>query len=157
EPLAAEDSRIKLTRVGNRGISENTNLALRQAERGFIVVPDHAETLASHALFMVAKTILNNPDVHSIYSAHDKLDEQGDRRAPWVRRDCSPEMGRSVSYGFHLAARRRRLLDEAVDLSSERGGPQDWDLYWRISEHTLRCGHSSQVLYHWRKSGASTA
>lgn len=157
QPLAAEDPRIKLTRVENRGISENTNIALKQAEGDFIVVLDHDDTLASHALFMVAKTVLNEPEVDFIYSDHDKLDEEGKRREPWFRPDWSPEMMLSVNYVFHLAAYRRTLLDEVGYLNSELDVAQDWDLYLRISEHSRRFEHISQVLYHWRMSSASTA
>lgn len=155
--LAAEDNRFIVTRAENRGISDNTNVVLKQATGDFIVVLDHDDTLASHALYSVARVIRDNPDIDFIYSDHDKLDETGRRCDPWFRPDWSPEMMLSTNFMFHLGAYRRTLLDQVGYLNPDLDVAQDWDLYLRISEHTNSLHHIPQVLYHWRKSTASTA
>lgn len=155
--LAVDEPRLKLTRAENKGISHNTNLALGQAAGEFIVALDHDDVLASQALYLVARTIRENPEVDFIYSDHDKLNELGFRCNPWFRPDWSPEMMLSVNYVFHLGAYRRALLDKVGLFNPDLDVAQDWDLYLRMSEHTDAFHHIPRVLYHWRMSSTSTA
>jgi GT2 family glycosyltransferase len=48
-------------------------------------------------------------------------------------------------------------LRQVGGFHSEFDGAQDYDLFLRIIERTTRIDHVPRVLYHWRRSAASTA
>jgi GT2 family glycosyltransferase len=156
--LAEQDARIKPVRLSeNRGISANTNAVLREAAGDYIVLLDHDDTIAAHALYAVAKTIQQHPDADFVFSDSDKLNEKGERCEPLFKPDWSPELLLSANLLTQLSVFRRSLLDEIGCLNPEMDGAQDWDLFLRISEHTRNIYHVPEILYHWRKSAKSTA
>lgn len=155
---AKHDSRLRPIRLGeNKGISENTNAALRQAEGDFVVFLDHDDTFAPMALYAVSEAIRAHPDADVLYSDYDKLNRRGQRCEPFLKPDWSPAMMLSCNLLAHLCAVRRSLLDEVGTLTPDMDGAQDWDWLFRITERTQRIVHVPQVLYHWRKSTGSTA
>ncbi len=141
----------------NSGISENTNVALRQIEDGYVALLDHDDTISPEALFAVSCAIRNNPIADFLYSDTDKLDEQGYRCEPLFKPAWSPDMLLCANYLGQLTVFRASLLKEVGYLGSAMDGAQDWDLYFRIVEHTDNVTHIPKVLYHWRRSGGSTA
>ncbi len=156
--LAQKDSRIRPVRLPeNKGISANTNEALRRANGDYIVMLDHDDILAPFALYAVAREIRDHPDADFLYSDADKLDESGRRCQPLFKPDWSPEMMLSFNLLNQLSVFRRKLLEEVGYLDPALEGAQDWDLYFRITERTNHVYHIPQVLYHWRRSSGSTA
>lgn len=156
--LAARDLRVRPHRlVRNQGISGNINIALEQATGDYIVMLDHDDTIAPHALFSVAQAIAIQPDLDFIYSDSDKLDESGHRCEPLFKPDWSPEMLLSWNLLNQISVFRRSLLDQIGYLNPELDGAQDWDFYFRITERTQQIHHIPQILYHWRKTAKSTA
>lgn len=157
QDLAVMDSRVKpLGLPENKGISANTNEAIRRGNGEFIVLLDHDDRLAPHALHEVAASFRTNA-VDFVYSDCDKLDEAGRRCDPHFKPDWSPEIMLSINLLSQLSAFRRTLLDQVGYLDPEMDGAQDWDFFLRITEHTTRIHHVSKILYHWRKSSQSTA
>lgn len=158
ERAASKDPRIKAMRAPeNKGISGNTNYALEAAKGEYIVLLDHDDTLAANALYEVAKAarLPTSPDL--IYSDEDKLDENSYRCDLLLKPDWSPDMMLCANLITHLAAFKRSLLDEVGMMNSEADGAQDWDMFFRIAEQTNNIHHIPKVLYHWRKTAASTA
>lgn len=156
--IARSDNRIKPTRITqNGGISANTNIAIQSAQGEFIVLLDHDDSLASHALYEVVSCLRQHPDADFMYSDEDKLNEQGYRCQPHFKPDWSPEMMLSINMVTHLAIFRRSLLDSVGYFNPAMDGAQDWDLFLRISEHTNKIYHIPAILYHWRMATNSTA
>lgn len=156
--IVPQEARIRPIRVEtNQGIAANTNIALEQAHGKYIVLLDHDDVLAPHALFEVANAIRENPNLDLIYSDEDKLDEQGNRCDPLFKPAWSPEMMLCVNVVTHLCVFRRSLLDTIGLLDPEMDGTQDWDFFLRISEHTSQIHRIPKMLYHWRKTHQSTA
>lgn len=157
QSLAAIESRLKLTRLPeNKGISANTNAAIRQGSAEYIVLLDHDDLLAPNALHEVASEIRNH-SVDFVYSDSDKLDEEGRRCEPFFKPDWCPEAMLSINLLTQLSAFRRSLLNHVGYFNPELDGAQDWDFFLRITEHTNRIHHVPSILYHWRKSQQSTA
>ena len=155
--LAARDARIVLAKDPERGgISAASNYGLSMAQGDWVAFLDHDDILEPDALFQNVKWLQDHPDADLIYSDEDKLTEQG-FDTPIFKPDWSPDYFLSCNYVCHLTLVRRELVREVGGFRSEFDGAQDYDLFLRIIERTNRIHHIARVLYHWRRSPASTA
>jgi O-antigen biosynthesis protein len=155
--LAARDPRIILERIDRRGgISVASNRGLERATGEFIGFLDHDDVLEPDALFQHVKWLQVHRDADLIYSDEDKLTEEG-LDSPILKPDWSPDYFLSCNYICHFTLIRADVLQEVGGFRSEFDGAQDYDLFLRVTERTTRIDHIPRVLYHWRRSRASTA
>jgi GT2 family glycosyltransferase len=155
--LAARDSRIVLTRSDKRGgISAASNRGLELAKGEWIGFLDHDDLLEPDALFQHVKWLQDHRDADLIYSDEDKLTEEG-LDSPIFKPDWSPDYFLSCNYICHFTIIRAAVLKQVGGFRKEFDGAQDYDLFLRIIERTTRIDHVPRVLYHWRRSAASTA
>lgn len=153
-----EDSRIKLVfRKNNGHISAASNSTLEIATGEFIALLDNDGLLPEHALFWVAQTIVNNPNVDLIYSDEDKINENGQRILPFFKPDWSPHLAISQAYLGHLVCLKSCLVRRIGGWRTEKDGAQDYDLWLRASLEAKDIKHISHVLYHWRMYQDSSA
>lgn len=154
-----KDKRIRIVfREKNGHISKASNSALEQANGDFVALMDHDDILWPNALFVVAQTIQDNPDVDHIYTDEDKIDGTGKVHSyPFLKPDFSPEFLESCNYITHFSCIRTSLMKEIGGFRAGYEGAQDWDLFIRIAEKTDRIVHIPQILYSWRIHEASTA
>jgi GT2 family glycosyltransferase/glycosyltransferase involved in cell wall biosynthesis len=159
-------------RPENGHICVASNDALDMAEHGWVVFLDHDDRLPKHALWMLAHTILTNPDAQFIYSDSDKIQpvdpnksvEHPDRNFPYFSPDFNYELLLAQNYVTHMACYRLEGIRAVDNLRPGYEGSQDWDLALRYITHT--CGnppdkskivHIQHVLYHWRMSPDSVS
>jgi GT2 family glycosyltransferase len=155
--LAARDSRIVLDKLDKRGgISAASNRGLELAKGEFIGFLDHDDVLEPDALFQHVKWLQDHRDADMIYSDEDKLTEEG-LDSPIFKPDWSPDYFLSCNYICHFTLIRADVLEQVGGFRSEFDGAQDYDLFLRVIERTTRIDHIPRVLYHWRRSRASTA
>jgi GT2 family glycosyltransferase len=155
--LAARDRRITLAQVGeHKGISAASNQGLGLARGEWVTFLDHDDVLEPDALFQIVKLLQTHPDADLIYSDEDKLAENG-CDAPLFKPDWSPDFLLSYNYVGHLTAVRREIVQKVGGFRSEFDGAQDYDLFLRVIEQSDRIHHIPRVLYHWRRSEASSA
>jgi GT2 family glycosyltransferase len=155
--LAARDSRIVLDKLDKRGgISAASNRGLELAKGEFIGFLDHDDVLEPDALFQHVKWLQDHRDADMIYSDEDKLTEEG-LDSPIFKPDWSPDYFLSCNYICHFTLIRADVLEKVGGFRSEFDGAQDYDLFLRVIERTTRIDHIPRVLYHWRRSRASTA
>ena len=155
--FAALDSRIRIVRHENLGISANTNLAAEHATGDWFLLVDHDDELAPHALAAFAEGIEAAGGLAYGYSDEDKIDETGRRSDPFFKPDWSPDLLRTLNYITHLQGVRRDLWEEIGGLRSKTDGAQDYDLALRASAAAGGAFHVDDVLYHWRVHSDSTA
>ena len=156
--LCSRNSKIKYQFLdGNKGISENTNKALKMVTGDFIAFLDHDDCLPRFALYEVVKEINKNSDVELIYSDEDKMDEKGNRFEPYFKPDFSPETLECNNYITHLVVLKKELVKRIGMLDSRFDGAQDFDYLLRATENTTKIVHISKILYHWRTTKNSTA
>ncbi len=141
----------------NKGISENTNEAIKLATGEFIGFLDHDDLLSKDALYEVVKTICKIKNVDFIYSDEDKIDEQGERFEPYFKPDYSPETLECNNYITHFVVVKKDLLKKVGMLNSKFNGAQDFDFVLRATEKANKVAHISKILYHWRVHKSSTA
>lgn len=160
EAYAAREPRIRVAwRTKNGHIVAASNTALHLARGDFIVLLDHDDMLAPHALFSVAKALQARPTAQLIYSDEDKLDQNGERRDPYFKPDFSPDLLRSQNYFSHLGVYRRELVEAVGGFRAGFEGSQDYDLVLRCVARVEPADvlHVPEVLYHWRMSEGSTS
>ena len=141
----------------NKGISGNTNEAVKYARGEYIALCDHDDLLSPDALWQVAKRIEEKqPDM--VYSDEDRITQNGRRHMdPHYKPDYCPDNLVSDNYICHLAVIRRNLLEETGGLRSGFDGSQDHDLFLRIAEKTNRIEHIPRILYSWREVFSSAS
>lgn len=157
--MVEKDKRIKYKFLAeNKGISGNTNEALKMATGKYISLLDHDDMLSIDALYEIVKVINENKNVDFIYSDEDKfhfLDEP--RYEPHFKPDYAPDTLRSNNYICHYSVFKKELLDKIGGFKSEFDGAQDYDLILRATEKAKKIVHIPKVLYHWRVHKGSTA
>jgi GT2 family glycosyltransferase len=158
---AERHARVKLTcRQTNGHIVAASNSALALAGGEFVVLLDHDDELAPHALFAVVKALQARPSAQIVYSDEDKLDAAGRRCAPYFKPDFSPDLLYSQNYISHLGVYRRELVQAVGGFRAGYEGSQDYDLVLRCVERIADARdilHVPEVLYHWRMAAGSTA
>jgi GT2 family glycosyltransferase len=133
----------------NGGIVGASNRALELARGRIVVLLDHDDLLAPHALERIAAAFAADDDVDYVYSDEDVLLD-GERVDPFYKPDWSPERFRNQMYTCHVSAFRTELVREVGGFHEEFEGSQDWDLVLRVTERARRIVHLPEVLYHWR-------
>ncbi|CAB3976048.1 family 2 glycosyl transferase [Burkholderia cenocepacia] len=154
------DSRIRLVfRTENGHISEASNSALSLATGEFVALLDHDDILPPHALFVVAQYINRYPRARMLYSDEDKLNERGQRTAPYFKCDWNPALFRTQNLFSHLGVIETALVRQAGGFRRGFEGSQDYDLALRCVEIAGDDSvvHIPHVLYHWRITASSTA
>ncbi len=141
----------------NKGISENTNEAIKMATGEFIGFLDHDDLLAQDCLYEVVKIINKIKNVDFIYTDEDKIDEQCERFEPYFKPDFSPETLECNNYITHFVIVKKDLLKKVGMLNSKFNGAQDFDFVLRATEKANKVVHISKILYHWRVHKSSTA
>lgn len=154
-----KDTRIKYSIIGeNKGISGNTNEALKLVTGDFIGLLDHDDLLPTFSLFEVVKAINENPNVEFIYTDEDRLESiKEPRYGVFFKPDFSPYTLNSANYICHFSIFKKELMDKLGGFRSEYDGSQDFDIVSRASEITDKIVHIPKVLYHWRVHKNSTA
>lgn len=153
-----KDNRIFYKFLGeNKGISGNTNEALKMANGKYIVLLDHDDLLPVTCLYEIVKTINEEKDVDFIYSDEDKITDSGERFDPYFKPDFSPETLAVHNYITHLVC-FKKILQEQVGLFDDGfNGAQDFDMVLRLTEKAKKIVHIPKILYHWRAGEGSTA
>lgn len=156
---AEKDARIRYRILGeNRGISGNTNEALKMASGDYLVLCDHDDLLPEQALFECAQAIAEHPGCGCLYSDEDKLDmDGGSLFDPNFKPDFNIDMLCSVNYICHLFVVRKDLPEKYGAFDPAYDGAQDYDFIFRMTEHAEKIVHIPKVLYHWRCHMNSTA
>jgi GT2 family glycosyltransferase len=154
-----KDKRIKaLTLKKNHGISGATNAALARATGRYVIFFDHDDLLAERAIeFMLAAALRTGAQM--LYSDEDKIDDDGIFSEVNFKPDWNYRLLLALNYICHLLMVERKQLDKVGTFRTVYDGAQDHDIILRLCEvipHD-KIVHVPEVLYHWRKTPASTA
>lgn len=160
DEYSAADHRIKVVfRETNGHISAASNSALELATGEFVVLLDHDDELSADALFWVAKTIVDEPNIAMIYSDEDVIDNKGNRTRPAFKPDWSRDLFYSLNLITHLSAYKTDVLRSIGGFRVGMEGSQDYDLALRVIEtiDESQIKHIPRILYHWRAIPGSVA
>lgn len=159
EQLINQDKRIKYEFLNaNKGISENSNCALKLATGDYIALLDHDDILPPFSLYEIVKTINGNKEAEFIYTDEDKLMEEKENRiGPHFKPDYAPDTLMSYNYICHFSIFKKELMDRLGGFRKEFDGSQDYDLIFRAVEQANQIIHIPKILYHWRMNSNSVA
>ena len=159
--MCSKDSRIKYKYIGeNKGISGNSNEALKLATGDYIALLDHDDLLEFDVLYEIVKCINEKPELEFIYTDEDKVESIDSKRYdPDFKPDYAPDTLRSGNYITHFSVFKKELMDKLGGFRSECDGAQDFDIILRATElaGSEKIKHISKILYHWRICEGSTA
>ena len=159
--LVIEDERIRYIKLpGNRGISNNTNAAMKEATGDYIGLLDHDDIITRDCLYLVAKAIKKYSPAF-IYTDEDKVDESLHMFfEPNRKKKLNLDLLLTNNYICHFLVLRADLMKE-LKLRSEYDGSQDYDLILRAADHAIthdeEVVHIPKILYHWRSYDFSTS
>ena len=159
ESLVKQDNRIKYKFLNeNKGISENSNEALKLATGEYIALLDHDDILPIFSLYEIVKAINENKEAEFIYTDEDKLlEEKENRMSPHFKQDYAPDTLMSYNYICHFSIFKKSLMDRLGGFRKEFDGSQDYDLIFRATEQANKIIHIPKILYHWRMNVDSVA
>ena len=156
-----KDKRICYKFLGeNKGISGNTNEALKLATGDYIALLDHDDLLTLNSLYEIVREINENPEVEFIYTDEDKIESiDKPRYDPHFKPDYAPDFLMSGNYICHFSVFKKELMDKLDGFRSDYDGAQDFDIILRATEYASpkNIKHISKILYHWRIHPGSTA
>lgn len=159
------DSRIRYVRITeNKGISENTNEALKYATGDYVALLDHDDLLTPDALYEMMCAIVEaakaGKEAAFVYSDEDKCDTNAQiYYEPHVKLGFNWDLLLSNNYICHFLVMKTDLIKK-LGFRKEYDGAQDFDLVLRAAmekapEDVIL--HVDKVLYHWRCHDLSTA
>ena len=157
--LVTKDERIKYKFLNaNKGISENSNEALKLATGEYMALLDHDDILPAFSLYEIVKVINKNKDAEFLYTDEDKIFEDKENRlGPHFKQDFAPDTLMSYNYICHFSIFKKSLMDKLGGFRKEFDGSQDYDLIFRATEQANQIIHIPKVLYHWRMNENSVA
>ena len=159
------DSRIRYVRITeNKGISENTNEALKYATGDYVALLDHDDLLTPDALYemmcAIDRAAKEGKEAAFVYSDEDKCDTNAQiYYEPHVKLGFNWDLLLSNNYICHFLVMKTGLIKK-LGFRKEYDGAQDFDLVLRAAmekapEDVIL--HVDKVLYHWRCHDLSTA
>ncbi len=154
----------------NKGISGNTNEALKRAHGDYVALLDHDDILENTALFDIMSAIEEEENagrdedsikkVMAVYTDEDKITSDGSTYfSPHYKPDFDPVALCTNNYICHFFAVDADLAKGTGGFRPEYDGAQDHDFILRCVEGIRRDQiiHIPKVLYHWRSTQGSTA
>lgn len=154
-----KDTRIKVQFLSeNKGISGNTNHALKMTTGEFIGLLDHDDLLAPNALFEIVSALNRHPDIDVLYTDEDKIDmDSKTHYYPNFKPDYNPFLLRSCNYICHFFVFKRSIYEKVGQFDSSYDGSQDYNYILRTTRVANHIYHIPKMLYHWRVHSGSVA
>lgn len=152
ERLAAQDSRIQVTRCEADDGAWVNNAALEMARGDYVALLHPADRLAPNTLYHVVDTLSRHPDAQLLYSDADRLDNQGQRYDPHFKPQWNPDLLLAQNYIAHLAVFGKQRLCKLGGFRTGFGTSREYELLLRFTHDLPRediC-HIPFVLYHKR-------
>ncbi|MBQ2917032.1 MAG: glycosyltransferase [Clostridia bacterium] len=158
--VVEKDKKIKYQILKeNKGISGNTNEALKLATGDYIALLDHDDLLPINSLYEIVKAINENPEAEFIFTDEDKFTDikKKTRYEPNFKPDYAFDTFTSYNYICHFSVFKKELMDKLKGFNEQFDGSQDYDLILRAVENAKQVVHIPKILYHWRVHPSSTA
>jgi glycosyltransferase involved in cell wall biosynthesis len=153
--IVSTDSHIKVIKSENHsGISNTTNLAIRESKGDWIVFVDQDDLLSSHIMPYLHDLISQDSEPRYIYTDHDKI-RDNEHLDLDLKPDFSPTLLMSYMFIGHLKVIHKGIFETVGYFSSFYDGLQDYEFSLRCLAKDIRFEHIPVVGYSWRVSSKS--
>ncbi len=148
---AREEPRIRLVLGAQTGDRVTAiNAALERVQGDFVVFLEAHDELAEQALYRLARSVLDDPNLDLVISDEDQVDASGRHHNPFFKPGWSPEaLLEQPILGASLGV-RTSLVRDLGGLRSACADVAAYDLVLRIAARTPRVRHIPDILYHRR-------
>jgi glycosyltransferase involved in cell wall biosynthesis len=156
ERFCKKDSRVRLIRQKNIGLTKSLNIGLRHARGEFIARMDGDDLCFPHRFATQLDFLRQNPDVVACGSNVELIDSDGDRIGVYRRPQTHEEIEEHFWSGLagaivHPSAMiRADALKKIGGYNEKFSKCQDYDLWFRLAE-IGRLANVPQVLLQWRQ------
>ena len=142
----------------NKGISINSNEGLKYCSGEYVALLDHDDIIEPDALYLMAKSAVDNSYPALIYTDEDKCDENGGGfNTPNYKEDFNLDLFLTNNYICHFTMVKGEIIRN-LEFRDEYDGAQDYDLFLRVIRTSGEgIVHVPKVLYHWRCHNDSTS
>ncbi len=148
---AMKDARVRLLSLDSDGdIARACNTVTKESKGDYIAILGCNDEIAPHALFAVARAIINDPQIDMLYTDEDRISDEGERFDPCFKPGFSQEFLLSSPYTGRLALFRRSLVPELGGFLSDFNLALEYDVALRIAFRAGRVTHIPDILYHRR-------
>jgi len=160
ENFSKKDSRVRLIRQKNIGLTKSLNIGLRHARGEFIARMDGDDLCFPNRFATQLDFLRQNPDVVACGSNVELIDSDGDRIGVYRRPQTHEEIEEHFWSGLagaivHPSAMIRTDALKKIGGYNERFSKcQDYDLWFRLAE-IGRLANVSEVLLQWRQHANS--
>lgn len=160
QSFVEQDKRIKFhKKQDNTHICDATNACLKMAKGSYVMLLDHDDMLAPHALLVMETTLQQSPALCLIYADEDKIDTHNLRFDPHFKSEWNQDLLYSQNYIGHPTLLKKDLLESIGGFRKGFEGSQDHDVLIRFTSNLAahQIHRIPDILYHWRAHEESTA
>lgn len=130
----ARDSRVRAIPAPGDGFCHRMNAAFAEAKGEFVLVLRQRQELRPHALWLLAETLLSEPETDIIYFDEDRLTSDGQRHRPRFKAAWDPDRFLADPFVDEGAALRLSLVQALGGFRPEVAGSEHFDLLLRMTE-----------------------
>ena len=153
---SVRDERVRVVKVQNASIAENTNAGIARATGEFVGFIDHDDVLEPDCLWHYVQAIAAHPEVDLLYCDEDHL-RDAHVASPALKGPMNVGKLYCHNYVTHLLMVSARSLGLTERSGADVSGAQDYDLTLKVMEVAREVVHVPRVLYHWREHALSTS
>lgn len=133
---AERDSRIRLYRQANAGVSQARNAGIELARAPWLFFLDADDWIVPEALAKLVAAVEADPEADVVYGGYVRVDASGrelQRQMPAHVPDFFPVFARTCAVSIHSCLVRTELVRKAGAFDAELVTCEDWDLWQRIA------------------------
>jgi peptidoglycan/xylan/chitin deacetylase (PgdA/CDA1 family) len=152
EGYAAGESRIRVIRQENGGVSRARNAALGSVRSRWTFFLDADDWIAADAFEVLAATAAD-ADADAVVGGCVPVDERGARlepREPVPAGDLFPLFAKSCAISIHACLVRTELVQGVGGFDESLVTCEDWDLWQRIARRGARFATTPEIVSYYR-------
>lgn len=140
----AADARVARLPLPTAERGEALGFLANAATGDFLIVLDAGDCLAPGALAAFASA----PEFAILHGDEDQIDADGNRSAPFLKPEWSPELLSAFNYFGRPTALRRELVEQAGGFAATLGAGTEWDLHLRLTAGAAKIKRVPRILCH---------
>ena len=160
ETRARADTRLRLVRQANGGVSTARNAGIAAATGTWLAFLDADDWLAGTAFATLLEALRARPELDAVHCGWTRIAPDGREVAeicPRGERDMFAWHAHNCGFAIHAVLVRRELVERAGGFDPALTTCEDWDLWQRLSRIGARWGRVEAQLAYYRMRALSAS